>query len=285
MRPVLFHEPWAGHPVFAYGFCLGLAIVVGWNLAAHLGERRGIPFGEMHRGIVTILALALLGSRVLFVAVQPSAFETAWGWLDPRRGGMVAYGGFLGGVLGAWLAHPRGLGFLGFADVATPGVVLGTAITRLGCFLNGCDFGTPTALPWAVRFPRDAGGLGPSPAWRQHLEQGTVFQRELVTRVSTESLPVHPTQLYEAALALGILAVLVLARRRLTRDGQAFFAFAALYGVGRSLIELLRGDAQRGTLLGLPTSQVLGLATALVAATWLLRSALAIAQPDETAET
>lgn len=264
MRPVLFHEPWTGHPVFAYGSCLGLAIVIGWNLAARLGQRRGVGWGEMQRGIVAVLALALVGARVLWVLTFPGSLGGLWDCLDVSRGGMVAYGGFLGGALGAWLAAPRALGFLGFADVVTPGVVLGTALTRLGCFLNGCDFGTPTALPWAVRFPRL------SPAWRQHLEQGTLFRGEVVTPPSTASLPVHPTQLYEAALALGILSCLILARRRLRRPGQAFLAFAALYGLGRAAIELVRGDAQRGALLGLPTSQTLGLLTALLAVGWLL---------------
>jgi phosphatidylglycerol---prolipoprotein diacylglyceryl transferase len=266
MRPVLFHEPWAGHPVFAYGFCLGLAILIGWNLAAYLGQRRGAGWGEMQRGIVTVLVLALAGARAFWVASFPGTLGSLWDCLDVSRGGMVAYGGFLGGALGAWLAAPGRLGFLGFADVVTPGVVLGTAVTRLGCFLNGCDFGRPTALPWAVRFPRL------SPAWRQHLEQGTLFRGELVTPPSTLSLPVHPTQLYEAALALGILSCLLLARRRLAADGQIFFAFAALYGLGRAAIELVRGDAQRGTLLGLPPSQAIGLVTGLLALAWVLRA-------------
>ncbi|HUG52962.1 MAG TPA: prolipoprotein diacylglyceryl transferase family protein, partial [Vicinamibacteria bacterium] len=149
--------------------------------------------------------------------------------------------------------------------------------TRTGCFLNGCDFGIPAAVPWAVRFPRDrvAAGVrpGPSPAWQQHFETGASFRGESVGAASAWSLPVHPTQIYEAALGVVLFAVLLLVWRRKRFAGEVFLVLIIGYGLGRALIECFRGDALRGAVGPLSTSQVLGLATALAAAlaAWKLR--------------
>jgi len=75
-----------------------------------------------------------------------------------------------------------------FADLAVAPLGIALMLARIGCFLAGCDYGKVSALPWAVRFPAH------SPAWQDHLAAG------LVPAGRAESLPVHPTELYEAAL-------------------------------------------------------------------------------------
>ncbi len=269
MHPVLFHLP-GGAPVYAYGFLLGLAVVVGWNLSIVLAARDGLDGARVAWGAGVIALLAILGSRALHLIVNPAEWARPAVWLD-LRGGIVAYGGFLGGTLGAYLAFARTeAGFLGYADVLSPGVALGIGLTRIGCFLNGCDFGAPTARAWAVRFPRDR-VLGPglpmewSPAWRQHFLSGASLSGERVTAASSWSLPVHPTQLYESGLGLGLFVLLLALRRRRPFPGVVFLALAAGYGLGRAAIETFRDDAMRGLVLGLPTSQFLGLATAALA--------------------
>jgi phosphatidylglycerol:prolipoprotein diacylglycerol transferase len=255
MNPILFHV--GATPVYAYGFLLGLAILVGCNLALYLGRRENIPLDEMARGIALVAVSAVLGSRLLHLVYTPGIPPRQWLDLD---GGIVAYGGFLGGALATYLYFGRrGFRFLKAADIMSPPVALGIALTRMGCFLAGCDFGTPTAAPWGVRFPR-AG-----PAWREHLVTGASLGGERVNAASAWSLPVHPTQLYEAAAGLMLFGVLMARRRRERFDGELFLILTCGYGLLRTLIEVFRGDPGRGGIGVLSTSQVLGLATATVA--------------------
>lgn len=134
-----------------------------------------------------------------------------------------------------------------FFDRVAVGAGLTFALVRTGCFLAGCDYGLPTAHPWGGRFP--PGSL----AALDHARRGFVPR-------GASSLPVHPTQLYEAALGLlaaGLCAV-PLARGR--RDGRAFAAFLGVYAGGRFAIEFLRGDQDRGGAFGLSTGQWVSIA-------------------------
>ena len=121
---------------------------------------------------------------------------------------------------------------------------------RTGCFLAGCDYGLPTASFWGVRFP--PGSL----AAIDHVRRGFVPP-------GSPSLPVHPTQLYEAALGLcaGLAAAVPIARGK--RDGTAFATFLSIYAAGRFAIELLRGDQDRGAAWGLSTAQWVSVSFAL----------------------
>lgn len=260
MYPVLFTLPVLDVPVYGYGFMLGLGIVIGWNLALLECRRKGWPLSSMLTGVPVVILCALLGSRLLYLANHLDEGNSLWDWFHLSSGGIVAYGGFLGGIAGAWLAFGRsGIGFLNTADLMAPSVALGTALTRIGCLLNGCDFGTPTSLPWGLRFPQG------SPAWRLHVQDRLSLDGLRVTEASLWSLPVHPTQLYEGGSALVLFATSMWLRKRARFSGQVFLFFFAAYGVVRSAIELVRGDPSRGLLFGLPTSQALGLSTAVLA--------------------
>jgi phosphatidylglycerol:prolipoprotein diacylglycerol transferase len=170
-----------------------------------------------------------------------------------RRGGLVAYGGFLGGFVGSYVFLRRhGISLLPWADVAVPSLASGLMITRIGCYLFGCDFGQPlkpTAPSWLQKlgsFPHwDEGTLqvgSGSPAWVQH-----VRERGLSPNAAT-SLPVHPTQLYESLIGLGLLVLLLTARKTQKFRGQIFLLFTFEYGVCRFSLELLRDDNERGSI-------------------------------------
>jgi phosphatidylglycerol:prolipoprotein diacylglycerol transferase len=163
---------------------------------------------------------------------------------------LIGYGGILGGLAGSIVyLRFRGARVLPWADVAAPSVAIGIAITRIGSYLLGSGYGVPvgeSGPAWLKRigtFPRwpeeTLEGAG-SPAWVQHVNDG------LVPLESSASLPVHPTQLYGAAGGLVLLALLLLVRRRQSFRGQAFLVFVFAYGLMRFLLELWRGDPQRG---------------------------------------
>jgi len=165
-------------------------------------------------------------------------------------GGLVYYGGLA-------LAIPIGIMFIRrfrmpmwkVFDLAGYGIPLGLVFGRIGCFLAGCCWGKVCALnsPMGLAFPRG------SPAWDLHVHEG------LITRAAAHSLPVYPTQLWEAFGCLVIFAYLYFWRRtRLRFEGQLLFLFVMDYAVLRFVIEFWRDDP-RGAMFGLSTSQLVGI--------------------------
>ncbi|WP_437647953.1 prolipoprotein diacylglyceryl transferase [Sorangium sp. So ce362] len=240
-------------PIYSYGVMLGLSLVVGWYLTLGLAERDGLPKETMANCYVVTALAAVLGSRALYILTNLDEFDSFGAMFDIRRGGLVAYGGFLGGFLGSYLfLRSHRLPLLPWADVAVPSLASGLMITRIGCYLFGCDFGRPlgeTAPAWLKKlgtFPHWADGTlehgSGSPAWVQHVKERGLDP------TSEASLAVHPTQIYESLVGAGLLALLLLARRRQKFRGEIFLLFTFSYGVCRYLLELLRDDAERGSI-------------------------------------
>ncbi len=180
-------------------------------------------------------------------------------WIKVWNPGYAYYGGFLFASAGAYylLRYDR-FPFWKAADMAGFTIPLGLAFGRMGCLLAGCCFGGQAGSSIGMSFPPG------SPA------SDAQFKLGLLKSSRAWSLPVHPTQIYEAALSIGIAAFcLFYVHGRKRYDGQVFVAFMALYAIGRFLLEFLRAD-DRGALLGLSTSQLIGLAL-VGGAVWLHR--------------
>ncbi len=262
MFPILFrvplpswHLPWLGQlgelPIYSYGIMLGISLIVGWFVSLGLARRDGMPEEELANCYIVSCLLALLGSRVLYVVTNLSEFPTWRDMLSVQNGGYVAYGGFLGGFLGSFLyLRRKQIPILPWGDATAPGLAAGLMITRIGCYLYGCDFGkqlssgAPALLRKLGTFPHwpeklVTAGSG-SPAW---VEQ---YQRNKVALDSTTALPVHPTQLYESLVGLGLLLLLLWQRKHQKFRGQLFLLLVFAYGVSRYLIEILRDDDNRG---------------------------------------
>jgi phosphatidylglycerol---prolipoprotein diacylglyceryl transferase len=262
MHPILFRIPLPGWhfpligqmsslPIYSYGVMLGLSIVVGWYLSLGLGARDGWPRDELANCYVITAIAAVIGSRLLYVATNLEEFHTFADVFAFRRGGLVAYGGFLGGFVGSYAYLKRkGLPLLPWADIAVPSLAIGLFITRIGCYLFGCDFGKPLtdAAPAALKklgtFPHWPDGTltqgTGSPAWYEH------YQRHLVSLDSNVSLPVHPTQIYESLTGLALFGLVMLTRKHQKFRGEVFLVFTFAYGYARFLLEILRDDAERG---------------------------------------
>jgi phosphatidylglycerol:prolipoprotein diacylglycerol transferase len=187
------------------------------------------------------------------VITNISEFDSITQVVMVNRGGLVAYGGMISGTIATWYCcRKRGIPLLQWADVAAPSVVLGTAITRVGCLLFGCDFGARSSLPWAIRFPSG------SPAWHRHIDLYGL------PRAAEWSYPVHPTQVYETLVGLFLFALLMLIRKYRTFSGQVFLGWVLGYGILRPLIEIVRDDDQRGNVGPLSTSQFIGIASVVL---------------------
>jgi phosphatidylglycerol:prolipoprotein diacylglycerol transferase len=261
MHPVLLSFDLLGRPVviYSYGALLLAALFAGSGLALFLAGRAGIDRGRLALSLAWVAPAALAGARVLSVATNFSAFSAGFplSVFDLHIGGVVAYGGFLGGFLALWAAARVNRWPVGqVMDLCAPGAAMGIGITRIGCFFSGCCFGCPSRLPWAVSFP--AG----SPAYLEQLGQG------LIPAGAAAALAVHPVQFYESTFGALLCAVLLRLYRRRSGDGQVAAAFFGLYALFRFGVEFLRCDTVRGGYSGLSTSQILALVAAAAVAGW-----------------
>ncbi len=219
--------------ITGYGLMMMVAfLMAGWAIQMDL-RRRGM--NEDYAADVVFAAVigGIVGAKVWYVLLT-GEWDTLF-----RRGGFVWYGGFLGGVAGVLLngwrkrVPPRWTMELTAAPLA-----LGYALGRVGCFLVNDDYGIPSSLPWAMKFPE---GLPPT----------TVANLELMhvpfppNANPAEVVAVHPTQLYETALMM--LAFWWLWRLREHRHGTGwlFGVYLVLAGAERFLIEFVRAKDDR----------------------------------------
>lgn len=250
-NPGSLSHAWKAIPIYSYGVMLGTAMVVGWFLAMRFAKNDGIPPEQAGAIYMWTAIWSIVGARALYVITNPGEFvDSPLRAVKMWEGGLVAYGGMIGGFLASWYGcRKRGIALLRWADAAAPSVVLGTAITRIGCLLFGCDYGKPTDLPWAIRFPQGR------PAWHEHVESG------MLARDAAQSLPVHPTQLYELLVGVTLFALLMYLRHVRRFSGQVFLGWVIGYGILRPIIELYRDDDERGGVGVLSTSQIIGIVT------------------------
>ena len=243
MYPEIFRI--GNFPINTYGVLLALAFLAALLVAARLGARDGLPRERLFDLGLWLLLAAIVGSKLLLLVVEPEyrGAPSRLLSLDFLRSGGVFYGGFIGAVVTAYVLVRRyKLPWWRTADAFAPGIALGQAIGRQGCFAAGCCWGKPTTLPWGVRFSE----LG-----------------HQVTGVPTHT-HLHPTQLYESFAAFLFFGLLIWLHRRKTFNGQVILAYGVLYGATRFLIEFFRDDP-RGDLFGLTslthlsTSQLISL--------------------------
>ncbi len=216
-----------------YGLFLSLAVVIG----AVFGAASLRPFGIGWRVCGTLLAsgagTAVIGAKAF------SAFERGGlVWWDPWWELVHGYR-YPGAILALVsvapllrrLLHGR-LRLVQLADVLAPTVALSMSVVRVGCFAAGCCHGTPSALPWSVRFPPA------TPAFLSHVERGWIDAS------ASSSVSVHPLQVYFCATSLALALLLIRFRRKQARDGQTFFLFLLIDGILKLGFEQLRLDSQ-----------------------------------------
>jgi phosphatidylglycerol:prolipoprotein diacylglycerol transferase len=155
------------------------------------------------------------------------------------RGGLVWYGGFIGGFLGVVYVLTRRKVSVAFgADLCAPALALAYAVGRIGCFLVGDDYGRPTESWVGIAFPR---GIPPTTAGNMR-ELGASVEAGLP---DDALLTVHPTQLYETGLSLVIFFILWKLRHRPAQAGWLFAVWLTLAGAERLFVEVFRAKDDR----------------------------------------
>lgn len=270
-------------PIFSFGVMLGLSLVLGWFWSLRLAERDGLSREVAANAFLVAAVGALVGSRLVYVVTNLGEFPSFGAVFALRRGGYTAYGGFLGGLGAAlWFLRSQKVSFAVYGDVVAAPLAAGLALTRVGCWLFGCDFGArlgPSAPGWLAKlgtFPhwtgamQDAGEGAAAYLRQREALRGTGEGIELLTR--DVAYPVHPTQIYEVVLGLALLGLVVWMRGRRPVRGRTFAALVYGYGAVRFLIEFVRDDPDHrglGPTLPLHVMAAVGLLVLAAGAFWL----------------
>jgi len=222
MVPELFSiGPFALH---TYGIFLLIGLAAGLLVSLRIGREDGADSRQILSMALVLMFAALIGSRAAFVLIhfdfyRDRPLESFKFW----EGGFVFSGGLIAALLAPALKRPP-LSYWALGDIFAPGVAVGQAIGRIGCFMAGCCYGKPTAAKWGVVFTR-SDALAPL------------------------HIPLHPTQLYSAVLGLATFAILLALRSGEGFKGRILLWFLILHSTGRLFVERFRGD-DRGILPG-----------------------------------
>jgi len=245
--PILFRLPeWlpilGGEPVTSFGLMVLLAFLAAGMTHREEMKRIGLDPDITWDFLFMAVIGGLLGAKVYYVLLNfPRLLEDPLG-LILTRGGLVWYGGFLGGALAVgWQIRRHRLHLPTQADINAPGLALAYGVGRIGCFLVGDDWGRPTGSWVGIRFPE---GAPPTRVDIIEREFGIQVDPDLVSQFG-DIVPVHPTQLYEVGLSLLIFVYLWSIRKHTHEKGWLFMAWLALAGTERFLVEFFRAKDDR----------------------------------------
>jgi phosphatidylglycerol---prolipoprotein diacylglyceryl transferase len=220
-----------------------LALVAGVWIGLRRAHQLGIDVDLMVSGLGWVIAGAVVGARLFHVldhipyyAQHPLEIVAVW------QGGIAVYGGFVGGVVtGAVAAWRLGLPVWRCLDAAAPAMLVGQAVGRIGCLINGDAWGAPTGCPCGVVY------------WHEH----ALLPSELL------GVPTHPYPLYEIVGVAVVLGLLWLLRGRITRPGTTFLLMTVGYGIVRFSLTFVRQETV--IAFGLQEAQLIAVLTGVVA--------------------
>jgi phosphatidylglycerol---prolipoprotein diacylglyceryl transferase len=260
MYPVLIE--FAGFQVTGYGLMLVLAILAGTLVLGAQLWRWELDPGFAWVAMPWVALGGAAGAKLYHLLLNWRATLA-----DPlgalaASSGLVWYGALFGGLAVFYLlVRARGGHLATYLDAAAPALAIGYALGRIGCFLAGDDYGLPTESRLGIAFPN---GLPPSTAG--YLRTAGA---DIPASVPDEQvMAVHPTQLYEAGMALVIFVILWSAGGRRMAPGRLFGLYLALYGTARFAVEFIRAKTDR-LAVGLTVAQLVSLLL-IALAIWLL---------------
>lgn len=216
-----------------YGFLVSLGVLLGIWIGVRNSERLGYDGDKAWNFGILLVLCGILGSKVLYIILEWSYYSShkaeIFSIATLQAGGVFSGGLIAAFVAAAWYVRKNHMPALGTCDAFAPGLALGHAIGRLGCFAAGCCYGKPTHHWW-----------------------GVTFRNPLAKSITGTPLgiPLEPTQLFESAVEFANFFFLMWLLKRRKFDGQIFGAFLFIYGVARFFLEYLRDDPGRGSVFG-----------------------------------
>jgi phosphatidylglycerol:prolipoprotein diacylglycerol transferase len=244
--------------VYSFGLMMGISFIVANYFLAKELKRKGI--NPAFASSITLIALVagISGSKILYLLENFEDFIQ-----DPigrafSPAGLTWYGGFVLATVMIYLyGRSKKVSFWKIADAASPGLMWGYGIARIGCHLSGDgDYGIPTTLPWGVSYAR--GTFPPSEAFRNLPE----IARHYPNGIVPDNTPLHPTPIYEFILATGIFLLLWKMRKRSYPDGRLFIIYLIAAGLERFFIEFIRINPR--VLFGLSEAQIIAIVLIVV---------------------
>ncbi len=247
MYPILFKL--GPIPIHSYGVLLAIGCAVGIWWASRNADRAKIESGQVVDVGIIVVLLGLVGARLAYVGLNWADYGSHLGEIIAVwDGGLTFFGGLvLGGVAGFLWAWANQVSISKLADLMAPAIAVAYAVSRIGCFLNGCCYGHECGMAWAVRFHADGGDM--------------------------LTVPSHPVQVYSSILSLVLFALLLWLMRRGLPDGRLFGIWVVFSSLERIFVETFRRGATAEPLWGaLTQAQAFSLLLAVLGVIIILRS-------------
>lgn len=229
-----------GRQIPTYGLSILIAIfLVGW-LACRYARKVALPWEDVLIVGACALLSGFLCGFLLYLLVTYSPLRI-WEMVkdgDYRflNGGLVFYGALIGGLAGGLIGVKLSKAPLSAVEKSViPYIPIGHAIGRIGCVLAGCCYGAPYDGICALYYKNSLFGLAPNQGY-------------------------FPVQPLEAILNLAIALCLMIIRKKKSPKLSLLISYLGMYSIVRFFLEFFRGDAIRGIVGGLSTSQWISLA-------------------------
>jgi phosphatidylglycerol:prolipoprotein diacylglycerol transferase len=243
MYPILFQS--GSIKISSYGFMIAIAFFI----AVIFIDRKAVLEGPIYRNnildlLIIVVITGIIGARLLYVINKPQEYNSFLDIVKIWEGGLVFHGGLILGLIGGSLfIYYKKMPFNKTAEILIPYLVLGQALGRIGCFLNGCCYGTFSNLPWAVKL---------------------------------ESHYRHPTQIYSAVTLFLLFILFIEIRNKKLFNGKIIWLYLLSYSVIRFFLEFLRGDNPKlhYNFISLTFFQIVSLIILVIAGAKLIYSAV-----------
>lgn len=224
MHPILFES--GSFTIYTYGFCIAIGALLGFLFMYWQGKKQfNLTFDQSNNLFILLVLAGVVGGKLFLIFENPALYLSA-----PKKlfsgSGFVFYGSLLLTIpVMLWYFRKIKVPVLGMLDIMAIVTCIVHGFGRIGCFMAGCCYGLPTDS-----------------------FLGVIFTDE---KCQAEPLhtSLHPTQLYEAIMIFSIMALLYFFKSRKKFDGQLFLLYLMMYAFGRGILELFRGDIERGFII------------------------------------